>query len=206
MKKNFFENVLKTTFFIVFLSFIFSCQKKEDISQLTETSATVPVFNGQNKSITNCYIVNRWKNDQYLLGMGTQSFFRGYYPFRVDTYTPLTYTYLHEVFRNQGYQPFIWEVKIQSGVFYRIKNTWSEYILNTENTSYQYPELSSAGIDWWSAQWSLEYAGSNNGVNYWRIKNRWTNKYLNIEHLTGYVECTTINNTWESAQWELRFL
>jgi hypothetical protein len=48
-----------------------------------------------------------------------------------------------------------------------------------------------------SAQWSLE----DSGQGYYRVKNRWTGKYIHIENLTGKLQYGDILPTWDSAKW-----
>jgi hypothetical protein len=83
--------------------------------------------------------------------------------------------------------------------YYRIKLRWDDqYALNTERGG----KLEAGPIQegWLSAMWELEKMDAT----YYRIKNRWTNTYLNIQGAN--LSVGNIEPGWWSAMWELRGL
>lgn len=83
-----------------------------------------------------------------------------------------------------------------SVTYYRIKNRWqaTTYLSDTNNGQLKYG--SNPTTSDYTYQWSIEDLGG-----YKQFKNRSTGKYMNIETLKDYVECTPISAGWYSAQW-----
>ena len=74
------------------------------------------------------------------------------------------------------------------------KNRWKGTYLHNE---YGGVEAGNIESGWWSAQWTIEDAGSG----YVRIKNRWKNTYLHNQY--GGVQTGNIESGWWSAQWTI---
>ena len=91
--------------------------------------------------------------------------------------------------------------------FRRIKNVGRNAYLHMENY-YDYMksqpkvggivQLGQINMGWHSAMWILEPTA----YNYFRIKNRWTGKYIHIEG--GYVRGEDIYQEWWGAMWSFR--
>jgi hypothetical protein len=74
------------------------------------------------------------------------------------------------------------------------QNRWKSTYLHNQYGGVQDGNIESG---WWSAQWTIEDAGSG----YVRIKNRWKNTYLHNQY--GEIQAGNIESGWWSAQWIL---
>jgi len=106
--------------------------------------------------------------------------------------------YTHDL--REDWDSQIWEVKKgeEEGV-YRLQCKWAERYLSinaveNETATTTYP----LNTVWWSQMWYLEHQGNNT----FRIKNRWSGRYLNANHWEA-VEIYDGRQDWESQLWVL---
>jgi uncharacterized protein YjdB len=81
--------------------------------------------------------------------------------------------------------------------YYHIRNRWqtTAYLCDASNGQLKYGSSPSSSD--YTYQWTIEDMGSG----YKQFKNRFTGKYMNVETLKDYVECTPVSVGWYSAQW-----
>jgi hypothetical protein len=77
-----------------------------------------------------------------------------------------------------------------------LKNLWQGTYINTQSGL----QCSAIYPTWWTAEWTREPVDDT----YFRLKNRSTGQYLNIQ--TGALQSTAIDPTWWSAQWSLEYV
>ncbi|MCD0472271.1 Ig-like domain-containing protein [Flavobacterium sp. JAS] len=117
-----------------------------------------------------------------------------------------TNNYLYDAGANVGYGATVannnykWEKVAVDATYFILKNVGTGDVMHIENLTGAV-QCTTAGSDWWSAQWSTE----NVDATWVRIKNRWqTGNMIHIENLNGSAQYAGAQNSWESAQWQFQ--
>jgi hypothetical protein len=104
---------------------------------------------------------------------------------------------------NQGFVP-------DTDKWYRLQSRWSDHFLRARGDRNGGGEVRHMAIQqgWTTPQWRFEFARSEGGKNYYRIKNKWSGLYLKADISKpngGPVEHSAVEPAWASPDWHLEF-